>query len=152
MIQAFIILYLALLAPTWGADVYVADLTPISGSNSSVFGTAVVFVGGYDADIIIGYTGFSNELEPNLVAAECTETNGCGVHIHNGTSCENSDLQGGHFFVSPIVDDPWVDARYSTNESGSAIFSGVVSIGSPDIEGKPFIGTLKIKPIRYLQN
>jgi Cu/Zn superoxide dismutase len=44
--------------------------------------------------------------------------NSCGIHIHEGMSCENTTLVGGHFWndMNGTVSDPWVyDAYYSGN-------------------------------------
>lgn len=121
-----------------GGHVYVANILPVDGSNSTTEGTAVVFVGSTSG--VIGYAGFASYLESDLVASECTAVNGCGAHIHNGTSCDDSTTQGGHYFVSPAVtEDPWVNERYSSDETGSTNFSGVVNIGTDMIEGKPFL-------------
>lgn len=73
---------------------------------------------------------------------QCTEKNGCGVHIHKGFDCENTTTQGGHFFVDPATEDPWVEARYSSNADGKASFSGIVDIGATDdLQGLAFLGT-----------
>ena len=117
---------------------YRADITALSGSG--VTGTAVVFAG-LDGSTS-GYAGFASGLQTNLVASKCNATNGCGVHVHNGTSCANSTLQGGHYFVPPAVAiDPWNEERYSSDTMGKSAFSGVVQIGTADLNGRAFLGT-----------
>jgi hypothetical protein len=74
---------------------------------------------------------------------QCTAKNGCGVHIHAGFGCEDSDAQGGHYYEDPITTDPWVEARYSSDTDGKASFSGIVDIGTDDVEGRAFVGTPK---------
>lgn len=61
------------------------------------------------------------------------------MHIHNGLSCETSALQGGHYFVDPVMSDPWVDDRYSTDYAGVATFAGAATIGTDKVEGRAFI-------------
>jgi hypothetical protein len=118
---------------------YKAVVTEIPGTDSGVFGTVVVFAGGQK---ITGYGGFVEGLQAKLVAADCTATNGCGVHIHNGFSCENPTDQGGHYFVDPVLEDPWVEERYSSDLEGKATFSGLVDIGTDDLEGRAFVSKL----------
>ena len=87
------------------------------------------------------YFGTARNLEPNLVSfmnkneklkgKDCKATNGCGVHLHNGTSCFNTTTQGGHFYNPvqyPI--DPWLYTMYDmTDEDGDAYFTGCVQTG-----------------------
>jgi hypothetical protein len=81
-------------------------------------------------------------LQPNLTASTCNATNGCGVHIHNGTSCDSFLTQGGHYFVnnSVVTVDPWINARYSSDSAGKANFQGVLDIGTNKVDRKVFIG------------
>jgi hypothetical protein len=38
------------------------------------------------------------------------------------------------------MEDPWVEARYSSDANGKASFAGIVDIGTDDIEGHAFVG------------
>ena len=119
---------------------YKASITPIPGTGSNVSGIAVVFT---DGSTQIAYAGIVQGVMANLSAssAMCNVTNGCGVHIHNGTSCANSTVQGGHYFVSSVVPvDPWINARYSSSPTGKANFNGILNMGTDNVVGKPFIG------------
>jgi hypothetical protein len=83
---------------------------------------------------------------------KCTATNGCGVHIHTGFGCENTTAQGGHYFVDPVTEDPWAEARYSSGADGKASFSGVLDMGSmEDIEGRAFLGTQPTKKVKGIK-
>lgn len=44
--------------------------------------------------------------------------NSCGIHIHEGTTCDNATLVGGHFYDSNLTGgDPWTfDAFYNVAE------------------------------------
>ena len=65
-------------------------------------------------------------------------TTGCGVHVHDGFSCENATLQGGHYYIGDT--DPWLVERYSSNDIGTATFSGVVDIGGTALlDGRAFV-------------
>jgi hypothetical protein len=103
-------------------------------------------------DSIVCYFGLAISLEPDLVSllnpdpflpgTDCNFTNGCGVHIHNGTSCANTTTQGGHFYGSDIV-DPWKYTMYYTTDLyGDAYFNGCVATGISDpssFNERPFI-------------
>ncbi|CAJ1965219.1 unnamed protein product [Cylindrotheca closterium] len=56
-----------------------------------------------DTDLIC-YMGYAMNLEPDLSAfyaphqgPNCTATNGCGTHVHAGTSCDSTETQMGHY-------------------------------------------------------
>ena len=51
-------------------------------------------------------------------AADCER---CGIHIHTGTTCDDADLVGGHYWAPATAKDPWTTlgvAIYGTDESG----------------------------------
>ena len=90
----------------------------------------------------IGYAGIVSNLEANLLDSTCNATNGCGVHIHSGRSCNSTMTQGGHYYSNISVPvDPWIDERYSSDSKGKANFQSILNIGSIDIEGRVFVGT-----------
>mmetsp|Transcript_73716 Transcript_73716/g.116748 ORF Transcript_73716/g.116748 Transcript_73716/m.116748 type:complete len:887 (+) Transcript_73716:103-2763(+) len=115
---------------------YTVDLSQLT--SSGVFGEVTLFT---TPTGILG-VGTAMGLEANLSAApagtDCLANNGCGVHVHSGTSCTNSSTQGGHYFgASP---DPWSSIRYAnTDSNGSAAFAFHVTTDSTSIDGKPFI-------------
>jgi hypothetical protein len=69
---------------------------------------------------------------------------GCGVHIHSGTSCLNTTLQGGHYYEDLVLEDPWTEKRYTSFEKASGVnagtFRGILEIGTTDVEGRAFVG------------
>lgn len=87
----------------------------------------------------VTYYGNVNGLEANLVAAECTATNGCGVHIHGGSSCTNTTTQGPHLWLPANSTDPWLVEKYSSDAMGMSNLSNLIKFGTNNIEGKPFI-------------
>jgi hypothetical protein len=91
----------------------------------------------------LGYAGMIQNVETNLTATSCTVDNGCGVHVHSGTSCYNTTTQGGHYYNNITLDkDPWSEERYFT-VNGTSTFSGVLDIGAADIGGRVFLGTYR---------
>ena len=59
--------------------------------------------------------------------AECTD---CGVHIHEGTTCDDADEVGGHYFS--VAEDPWTPdggATYDANKKGFAKGSFTLTSG-----------------------
>jgi Cu/Zn superoxide dismutase len=119
-------------------------------SDSGVTGFVSIFTES-DNSTIIGYGGKIFNVKTNLNAQACNVTNGCGVHIHNGTSCTNSSTQGVHYFNSALVpNDPWVNKRYSSDSIGSSNFSGILDIGTHDVSGRVFIGTSAIFRIHLM--
>lgn len=123
-----------------GIKVYRAKISPITGSNSEVSGEVVVFVPPENMfNGFIGYGGYLSNLQPNRKASKCTAKNGCGVHIHNGKSCDNNDTQGGHYFFYSSLRDPWLDQKYSSDPSGKAVISSIVSIETNILNDFPVI-------------
>lgn len=120
---------------------YRARILPIS-NNSSTPANGFVTIFTDVSSTVIGYAGIVQQVEPNLLTATCNATNGCGVHIHSGRSCYNSTLQGGHYFNNLSVPiDPWINERYSSDDTGKTNFQSIIQIGTIDIEGRAFVGT-----------
>lgn len=120
--------------------VYTAEISEISGSDSGISGVVSVFVPPEDEFFgYVGYGGFLQNAPRNLEASKCASNNGCGVHIHNGMSCRDSDRQGGHYFLQSTLKDPWAQERYSSDSMGSATFSSIVYIGTNIVDGLPFV-------------
>merc|ERR1712199_57921 len=47
--------------------------------------------------------------------------NACGIHIHEGTTCDDADAVGGHYYnKTRVASDPWPAVTYSTSVDGSA--------------------------------
>ena len=104
-------------------------------------------------DGVVCYFGFATSLERDLVSyinpnttlggTDCNFPNGCGVHVHNGTSCTDKTTQGGHFYGDDVEMDPWLYTMYySTNEDGEAYYTGCVETGISDdteFSERPFI-------------
>ena len=116
---------------------YQATSAPIPGVETTVAGTVVVFDTGDGTSV--GYGGFVTGLQANLMSENCTAVNGCGAHIHEGTSCGNTSLPGGHYYTGDV--DPWVNERYSSDKSGATSFSSLIEIGTNDLEGRAFVST-----------
>lgn len=76
-------------------------------------------------------------LEPNIDSylmtdgTDCTSQNGCGLHVHSGDSCHDTDAQGGHYYNADSYNvDPWLDIGYLyTDSNGSAYHADCVTTG-----------------------
>jgi hypothetical protein len=65
--------------------------------------------------------------------------NGCGIHIHTGTSCASHDEVGGHYYKD-ADEDPWGGVVYVADSDGSSDIAGetglvTTGLSSTDIEG-----------------
>merc|ERR1712176_1142378 len=68
-------------------------------------------------------------------------TNGCGIHVHTGTSC---DAAGGHYYsatlaADPSAEDPWKPIVYVATSNGSSSEAGVeviTGLSNGDITGR----------------
>jgi hypothetical protein len=61
-------------------------------------------------------------VEYNLKGAD-KDCETCGLHIHTGTTCDDEDLVGGHYWDSSKVEDPWTTdggAIYTSESDGKA--------------------------------
>merc|ERR1719343_1628694 len=69
--------------------------------------------------------------------------NGCGIHVHRGTSCKSADDVGGHYYSDALTADPWADVRYVANASGASdkLFGKAVTTGNSngDITGRVIV-------------
>ena len=119
---------------------YRVNIQPLPSTlNLPAAGFATIFTDA--ATSLTGYAGIVTKLEPNLLASTCNATNGCGVHIHSGKSCNSTATQGGHYYNNVTVPiDPWIDERYSSDTTGKANFQAIVQMGTIDVEGRVFIG------------
>lgn len=46
--------------------------------------------------------------------------NGCGIHIHEGMTCEDASEIGGHYYNKDTMsDDPWLPVKYVATGSTS---------------------------------
>jgi len=66
------------------------------------------------------------DVDPQCSTDLCTLPNCCGVHIHEGTTCENA---GAHFWnAAEIPEDPWQTVRYKVLGQGPSIANLVVVV------------------------
>lgn len=78
------------------------------------------------------------------VEEECRSTpegvpNACGIHIHEGKTCDDADAIGGHFFDNSIESDPWASQVYTALLGGKASGLFPTKIGTDDIAGRALI-------------
>jgi len=64
--------------------------------------------------------------------------NACGIHIHEGMTCDDATKVGGHYFS--VDSDPWGAITYSADKRGRSWGSQKVSVGSElDISGRAMV-------------
>jgi hypothetical protein len=124
-----------------------------TGSLTSVAGTVSVASSGVVSQV------YSWDL--TSVDTSCTDgagdavTNGCGVHVHSGSTCDTADDVGGHYYTALIDsdadasvtedpdanDDPWANVVYVADSTGAAAGAAEVATGVtlPDLVGKAFV-------------
>ena len=135
------------------STILTAGLDPIPGTD---------FVGGGNVEVLtklldsvpdgVCYQGYAGLLPKNVVSFlvpnnggsdTCNVKNGCGTHIHNGTSCATVDEQGGCYYDRDTVPvNPWsLESYYTTSPEGAAALIGCTITGTEatEYETRPFI-------------
>mmetsp|Transcript_10293 Transcript_10293/g.14546 ORF Transcript_10293/g.14546 Transcript_10293/m.14546 type:complete len:178 (-) Transcript_10293:138-671(-) len=104
----------------------VAHIAPYPGtSGGTASGTVSVH---FDKDDIVMYMDV--EGVPECSTTE-TATNGCGIHIHAGISCNTAAAVEGHFWSTAKFEaDPWADIRYDADASGKTTYSVIMIDGN----------------------
>ena len=83
---------------------------------------------GYDGDINVAgnvkviFDGTDQKFKFNMKNADVDclpEDDTCGIYIHTGTTCDDADLVGGHYWNETKVEDPWTPAGGAVYESNS---------------------------------
>jgi len=136
------------------------EVTPIPGAvppsgddDNGVTGIVQVIANIQDPVDVVCYQGIAIDLEPDVESFllgtgsdQCNVTNGCGVHIHSGTGCNNTEVQGGHYYdADSVAVDPWLLASYLTtgSDGGTSFVGCIISSTSTednlDYNEKPFI-------------
>ena len=95
----------------------------MAGGNAAGTETGMVEISiGYGRDMTI-------KLDIQGVTADCSATmmypdaNACGIHIHEGTTCNSADFVGGHFWSpAKFSSDPWETVQYHSTASGRSSF------------------------------
>jgi len=103
--------------------VLVSAFGPYPGTNFQV-----------DGQVVMTFTGTSVRMQYELhhVDSRCTNItsgmpNSCGLHIHEGHTCADANLVGGHYFDSVAhPSDPWAKDFYVADKTGSA--EGIITI------------------------
>jgi hypothetical protein len=115
------------------------NLAPYPGYSGelSVTGT----VGGYlynnDAYIWYNVAG----VEADCATAPEGVANACGIHIHEGKTCDDADSVGGHYYDGDSMsDDPWAPITYQASADGTTKGKTFASIGAgQDINGRAIV-------------
>merc|ERR1712194_972494 len=64
--------------------------------------------------------------------------NACGIHIHEGKTCDDATQVGGHYFS--VDSDPWGAITYSSDFRGRSTGTAKVAVGAGlDISGRAMV-------------
>ena len=106
----------------------------------AVAGTVTVTTTGTTQTLDFSLTGLDNYC---AISHTPTDPNGCGIHIHSGTTCAGD--AGGHYYdEGTTTDDPWVGIRYGgygtvageDSDTTPGVDTGLLS---SDLEGRALI-------------
>lgn len=128
------LVFFATVSAASAMEAYMAMIMPLPGHSAE--GTTIVMV--EEGSTSVFYGGHVTGLESSLDASTCDAMNGCGLHLHVGSSCENVTTQGGHLYETD--EDPWLEARHSTSAEGELLDGAWLEIGTNDVNGKVVIG------------
>ena len=89
---------------SWNAAYFMASTMP-SNDAAGVTANLMLFVPKWEGldsapNDVVCFVGSASGLDTDVQSAyggdgrNCTEKNGCGIHVHDGTSCDSKDLQG----------------------------------------------------------
>jgi len=85
-----------------------AEIFAYPGTTNIVRGFVDVSQTGSGIHLAYYFTG----LKPNVKG---------GWHIHDGKTCANASLVGGHYQLSSMSSDPWKNTEYTSDSSGNAV-------------------------------
>jgi len=63
-----------------------------------------------NTQVVIHYHSIMGD--SNCINGPSDLANSCGIHFHIGSSCDNADNVGGHYYHTSITPDPWLVATY----------------------------------------
>merc|ERR1711972_348921 len=108
-----------------GSRMYVASFAPYpdyAGNLKVVGSMTVVSTSGSDTTATQTLTWSLKGTDPTCKAnAGDNVANGCGVHVHSGTSCDVAADVGGHYYSSSLSSDPWAPMVYVTAADGTSV-------------------------------
>merc|ERR1712014_196839 len=67
--------------------------------------------------------------------------NACGIHIHEGKTCDDATAVGGHYYDSSSIEsDPWSPVTYSASADGTSKGKTSANIGSgQNVDGRAIV-------------
>merc|ERR1712031_120834 len=95
------------------------NLEPYPGYSGdlSVTGTVGAYLYNNDAYVWYNIAG----VEADCAAVPEGVANACGIHIHEGKTCDDADSVGGHYYDGDAISsDPWSPVGYHTGFHGHA--------------------------------
>jgi len=120
----------------------VIDLGAYPGYAGSLTVSGTVSIFGDPAATTHTYVWDLSGVDPACTAnagAESGIGNGCGIHVHSGTSCSDATQVGGHYFSTAA--DPWSLVTYVSDSSGRSHGSVEVDTGKTlaELSGRAFV-------------
>jgi len=94
------------------------DFSRYPGYEGNLTVSGVVNIAGFGEGQILMYRLAGLDQRCNSTDNSQGPKNSCGIHIHEGTTCENA---GGHHFNASLAVDPWLTISYGANGGGKAV-------------------------------
>jgi Cu/Zn superoxide dismutase len=107
----------------------VAEMAAIPGGTGTVRGL-----------IFIDATEEEFSLTGGLIGLEPTQYG--GIHVHSGYSCDSSATQGGHYYDTTQLVDPWTSTTWSSSSTGAA--SPEIMMSATTLTKNPFTMSGKV--------
>jgi len=145
-----------------GARIACGIIGAMTGAGSPVYVNSLSAYPGYTGNLkvagsmtIVGTSGTHTTAKQTLtwsltgLDTDCKAkagdavANGCGIHVHTGTSCASANDVGGHYYSSSLSSDPWGPIVYVATSDGSSNENkgvGVVTgLSNGDITGRVMV-------------
>lgn len=115
-----------------GEEVAVVSLQRYPGYGGDAAVTGTVNVIGWEQTGQLSLSWYLRGLEPQLChPAPADVANACGIHVHEGHSCDDAFAVGGHFYDrAALAADPWRAVVYQPNARGESVdFVNRIGVG-----------------------
>merc|ERR1719263_1331264 len=115
------------------------NLAPYPGYSGelSVTGAVGGYLYGNDAYVWYNLAG----LETDCATVPEGVANACGIHIHEGMTCDDADSVGGHYYDGDAISaDPWAPVTYQASADGTSKGKTQANVGAgQNINGRAIV-------------